>query len=87
MYQADDFQYYFDEEFFKKNSIKQFNLFDEAYFGSLLQSSESYMEGLKNETSLKKNNLNENNYNFEYPFKNYDYFYGNELPYMFDYLF
>lgn len=89
LYLADDFQYYFDEDFLKKNSIKQFNLFDEAYFGSLLQFSESYMDGLKTENYQKTDNLKETtdkNF-FEYPFTNYNYYSGNNLPYMFDYLF
>lgn len=80
---ADDFQYYFDENFFEKNTAKDYNLFDRVYFDSIMQFSEDYKEALKQEVFYKEKNKE----SFSFPFTNYNYHSGDELPYMLDYLF
>lgn len=83
---ADNFQYYFDEKFFESNTVKRYDLFDSAYKNSYLSYSDGYMESLKLEENFLKM---EESYkdSFEHPFKSYNYYSGNELPYMPDYLF
>jgi hypothetical protein len=86
LYLADEFQYYFDEDFFKKMTVKDFNLFDNAYQKSIFNFSENYMGVLKKEAEANGKNFIKDD-SFVYPFKPFNYYFGDELPYMPDYLF
>jgi len=84
MYLADTFEYHFTADHFKhRKSAEEYDLLSQAYKESAMQSYETYMEVLKKEEDfLVEQSSPELSEGFKIPFKNRDFFFGYNAPYM-----
>jgi hypothetical protein len=81
---ADSFQYYFETDSNQLqnggNKPKRYDLFDEAYLSSVMYLSDDYMAAVKEEEDYLKSFKGSEK--FEFPFKDYNYYFGHKLPYI-----